>query len=146
MEIRRAEVAEARAVADIWLRARAASIPHIPPPVHSDRDVRDHFERVVLPEQEVWVAEADGAVVALLVLDGDWIEQMYVEPGQWGGGIGSQLVALAKQERPDGLNLWTFQANGGARRFYERHGFTAMGSTSGDNEEGAPDVRYQWRP
>jgi len=56
------------------------------------------------------------------------------------------LIAIAKQERPDGLKLWTFQANTGARPFYEHHGFAATGSTSGDNEEGAPDVRYVWRP
>jgi GNAT superfamily N-acetyltransferase len=112
--------------------------------VHSDGDVRDHFERVVLPEQEVWVAEADGVVVALLAMEGDWIEQMYVDPGCWGDGIGSQLIAIAKRERPDGLKLWTFQTNSGVGRFYERHGFVTRGSTSGDNEEGAPDVRYEW--
>ena len=32
----------------------------------------------------VWVAEADGVVVALLALNGDWIEQMYVDPDYWG--------------------------------------------------------------
>ena len=42
--------------------------------------------------------------------------------------------------------LWTFQSNHGARRFYERHGFVAVQHTDGDNEEGAPDVRYEWRP
>ena len=71
-------------VADVWLRSRVASIPQIPPPVHSDGDVRDYFERVVLAEQEVWVAEADGVVVALLTLNGDWIEQKYVDPDYWG--------------------------------------------------------------
>jgi hypothetical protein len=50
VKIRRARVAEARSVADVWLRSRVASIPQIPPPVHSDDDVRDYFERVVLPE------------------------------------------------------------------------------------------------
>lgn len=33
---------------------------------------------------------------------------------------------------------------GGARRFYERHGFVVVDATEGDNEEGAPDVCYQW--
>jgi hypothetical protein len=56
------------------------------------------------------------------------------------------LVAVAKRERPLGLRLWTFQANAGARRFYERHGFGATEFTAGDNEEGAPDIRYEWRP
>jgi hypothetical protein len=48
--------------------------------------------------------------------------------------------------RPTGLSLWTFQSNLGARRFYEAHGFVAQGGTTGDNEEQAPDIHYQWRP
>ncbi len=146
VEIRRAHVADAGAVASVWLRSRTASAPQIPPPVHSDDDVHDYFERVMLSEQEVWVAEANGGVVALLVLDGDWIEQLYVDPEHCGNSIGSQLIAIAKRERPDELKLWTFEANSGARRFYELHGFVATGSTPGANEEGAPDVRYEWQP
>ena len=39
--------------------------------------------------------------------------------------------------------LHCFQANEGARRFYERHGFRAeaFGDGSG-NEEGLPDITY----
>ncbi len=41
--------------------------------------------------------------------------------------------------------LWTFQTNLPARRFYERHGFIAVRWTDGaSNEERAPDVRYVW--
>lgn len=56
------------------------------------------------------------------------------------------LVALAKERRPAGLGLWVFASNTGAVRFYERHGFAVVGGTDGDNEEGAPDLRMQWRP
>ena len=31
-----------------------------------------------------------------------------------------------------------------AARFYERHGFAALETTDGANEEGAPDVHYRW--
>jgi GNAT superfamily N-acetyltransferase len=146
MNLRRARLDEAAAVADVWLRSRVASIPAIPPPVHSDDEVRVYFESIVLPTQDVWVAESSGAVVALLVLDGDWIQQRYVDPPRCGIGVGTALLSVAKGERPDGLKLWTFEANANARRFYERHGFVATGATSGDNEEGAPDVRYEWQP
>jgi GNAT superfamily N-acetyltransferase len=80
----------------------------------------------------------------LLVLDEDWVDQLYVAPDWTGKGVGSRLLSVAKQRCPAGLQLWTFQANAGARRFYERNGFTATNTTEGDNEEGAPDVRYQW--
>jgi hypothetical protein len=55
-------------------------------------------------------------------------------------------MAVAKRRRPSGLKLWTFAANVRARRFYECHDFVAAGSTAGDNEGGAPDVRYVWTP
>jgi GNAT superfamily N-acetyltransferase len=143
---RRARAGEAREIADLWIRSRAASVPAVPPPVHADDEVRARFEEVVLPAKEVWVADKGGAVVALLVLDEEWIDQLYVHPGHTGRGIGAQLVAVAKQQRPTGLKLWTFEANAGARRFYECHEFVATGATAGDNEEGTPDVRYEWRP
>jgi GNAT superfamily N-acetyltransferase len=92
------------------------------------------------------VADDGDGVVAVLVLKDEWIDQLYVEPGHTGRGIGGQLMAVAKRERPSALRLWTFEANVRARRFYERHGFVSTGSTAGDNEEGAPDVRYEWSP
>jgi GNAT superfamily N-acetyltransferase len=146
MQLRHGRAAEALEIAEMWLRSRAASVPHIPPPVHSDEEVRAWFRDVVLPNREVWVADDGGAVVAVLVLDDDSIDQLYVDPSRTGRGIGGQLVDIAKRERPSGLGLWTFAANVGARRFYDRHGFVATDSTSGDNEEGAPDVRYEWSP
>lgn len=144
MQVRRARVEESDEVAAVWWRSRAAALPAIPAPVHTEDEVRGWFRDVVLPTREVWVAEDDDVIVALLVLDGDWVDQLYVEPGRTGDGIGSALLALAKQQRPAHLGLWTFQANASARRFYERHGFVATAFTDGDNEEGAPDVRYDW--
>ena len=116
----------------------------IPPPIHADDDVRAWFATTVLPERETWVIEDEGAVVALMVLEPGWIDQLYVEPMYTGRGLGSRLVDLAKELNADGLDLWTFQANAGAKRFYERHTFVAVDTTEGDNEEGAPDVRYHW--
>jgi GNAT superfamily N-acetyltransferase len=144
--IRRGTVADAPAVAEVWLRSRKASVPAIPAPVHTDDAVRAWFAEVVLPERETWVAEVDGEVMALLVLDGPWVDQLYVDPGMTGQGLGSRLLEQAKAERPDRLDLWTFEANTGARRFYEHHGFTEVARTDGDNEEGAPDIRMAWFP
>ncbi len=144
--IREAAAADAVAVAETWLRSRRASVPAIPAPVHSDDEVRTWFVEVVVPAQATWVAEVDGAVAALLVLDGPWVDQLYVDPRRTGQGLGTALINVAKQQRPGGLELWTFQNNAGARRFYQRHGFTEVGRTDGDNEEGAPDVRLRWEP
>lgn len=142
---RRATREDAAEAADVWLRSRRASIPAIPAPVHSDEEVHRFFATVAIPDRETWVIEGDdGQILALLVLVPGWVNQLYVDPGHTSRGLGSRLLDLAKSANPGGLDLWTFAANRGARRFYERHGFVAVASTDGDNEEGAPDVRYHW--
>jgi GNAT superfamily N-acetyltransferase len=142
INVRRAAPEDASAVADVWLRSRYASIPAIPRPIHTDDEVRGYLARIVL--QEVWVVAVEERVVAMMALEGGEIDHLYVDPDWTGRGLGSQLVDVAKQLRPEGLELWTFQSNTGARRFYERHGFVAGEATDGDNEEGEPDIKYRW--
>ena len=146
--IRRGRAGDARGAADLYLRAREAALRagSIPPGVHDDDDVRGYFASHIVEDCELWVAEQDGALAGILVLDGEFVDQLYVEPSLTGRGIGSALLAVAKRERPQGLRLWTFQTNTGARRFYERHGFLEVRRTDGrDNEERAPDVLYAYR-
>ncbi len=101
---------------------------------------------MVIPKLECWLAQTPGGqVVGILVLRGDWIDQLYVDPDLTGRGIGVGLLDLAKRERPHGLRLWTFVSNDGAQRFYERHGFKEVERTNGSrNEERAPDIQYVW--
>jgi GNAT superfamily N-acetyltransferase len=111
------------AAADVYLAARHASVPSMPPLVHTD----------------------DGVVCGVLVLDGDQIDQLFVDPTQTGRGLGSLLLDRAKEVRPDGLWLWVFVTNEGARRLYAHHGFVESEPTDGtENEEGAPAVRCTW--
>jgi GNAT superfamily N-acetyltransferase len=146
IRLRRGTEDDARAAADLWLRARRAALGAIPAPVHDDEEVREWFASHVVRDTELWVAEEPaGRLAGILVLDGEWLDQLYVEPAMTGRGIGTQLVALAKRERPEGLRLWTFASNTRAQRFYERHGFVATRRTDGrDNEERAPDILYVW--
>jgi GNAT superfamily N-acetyltransferase len=91
------------------------------------------------------VALDDDRIVAVLTLDGDDVDQLYVAPELVGQGIGSVLVDLAKDLRPGGLALWTFQTNLRAQAFYRRHGFQEVRRTDGSaNEERLPDVRMTW--
>ncbi|MFM9587830.1 GNAT family N-acetyltransferase [Streptomyces scabiei] len=146
LEFRRAVASDAAAVADVWLRSFATALPGVRR-AHTDDQVRAWFREVVVPGEETWVATADGSVVAMMVLDDEDLDQLYLDPAWQGQGIGGRLVNLAKQRRPAGLALWTFQVNVSARRFYERHGFVATETTDGQrNEEREPDVRYEWRP
>jgi GNAT superfamily N-acetyltransferase len=145
--VRRGELDDADLAADLWLRARRAAVPAIPAPAHTGDEVRSWFRVHVAGELELWVAESEhGDLVGILVLEGEWIDQLYVDPANTGRGIGLLLLDVAKRERPNRLQLWTFVSNSGAQRFYERHGFVEIRRTSGaDNEEHAPDILYAYR-
>lgn len=146
--IRRAGRSDAEAVAEVYVRARNHAVPDIPPLRRDQDKVREWLAGVVRSGREVWLAETDAVdIVAVMLLEEDWIEQLYVDPSWTGRGIGTELIEVAKRCRPSGLQLWTFQSNLRAHRFYERHGFVAEEWTDGSgNTEHAPDVRYVWRP
>jgi GNAT superfamily N-acetyltransferase len=136
LRLRRGTDRDAVAVSALYLRARKAAKAAIPMTARTDDEVRRWIAERVVARTELWVAEDDGgALVGVLVLDEDRLEQLYVEPTLIGRGIGSELIGLAKRARPEGLRLWTFEANLGAQRIYERHGFRPMERTAGDNEE-----------
>ena len=136
------------ACADLYLAARRAAVPDIPPLVHDEDSVHDWMSHLVRQPSETWLAENGGGdAVGLLVIGNVAVDQLYVDPEHTGRQIGSRLLGLAKLRRPDGLDLWVFQSNIRAIRFYERHGFVEVERTDGAaNEERAPDLRMAWNP
>jgi len=144
IEVRRATVADAAAVAELFLASFQATYDF--PLAHTDDEVRGWIRERLIPDHEVWVATDDGRPVAMLALAPGWVEQLYVSPDRLGQGIGGRLLTLAKSRQPELLQLWTFQVNERARAFYEHHGFVAVEETDGSgNQERQPDVRYAWR-
>ena len=102
---------------------------------------------VVVGGAVVGGAVVGGAVVGFLALDGPLITNLYLRPDHRSRGIGSALLEEAKRQRPDGLELWVFEPNRGAIRFYERHGFITERQSDGrGNEEKVPDRLMIWRP
>jgi len=144
--LRRAGGKDAIPAADVWLRSFTAALPSVRR-VHDAADVRLWFTSVLVPRFDTWVAVTPSTVVGVMVLRAGELKQLYLDPPWRGRGLGDQFIALAKARQPEGLELRTFQVNGPARRFYERHGFVAVEQTDGQsNEELEPDVRYVWRP
>jgi GNAT superfamily N-acetyltransferase len=118
------------------------------PPIPPLEEYRRFVTAILLPNQEVWVAEDDeGRVVGWFSLTERSLEHIYVDPERQNHGLGTQMLASVIERMPGGFSLWTFQKNEGARRFYERHGLDAVEFTDGrENMEREPDVRYEWRP
>ena len=132
-------------MAEVFIAARAEQ--SFIPVVHTDDEHRWFVRELMLPNQEVWVAEEEREVVGFAAIKDDLLGHIYVHPRAQGNGIGTALLNKTKERRPDGFTLWTHQPNDGARRFYERRGCVAVEFTDGaGNEEKTPDVRYQWRP
>lgn len=148
MLLRPAEPADAPEIAELFITARAAAVPLMPPGVHTDDATRAFFTgRVAAPETETWVAEDGDRVVGFVLLTPTWLDHLYVHPEAQRAGVGTALVQLAQSLRPDGLGLWVFETNTPARALYERHGFVEVERTDGSgNEEKAPDIRLEWSP
>ncbi len=123
-EIRPARSADAEAIADVHLDSRREAMPWLPM-LHSREDTIAYFAGHVLLHEEVLVAEVNQLVVGFIALEGDHVDHLYIAPAYQGRGIGDTLLAMAKEVRPDGLMLWTFQRNARARQFYEARGFVA---------------------
>jgi GNAT superfamily N-acetyltransferase len=100
---------------------------------------------MILTECEVTVAGEETRIAAFLALKGGEVRLLYTRPDRIGMGAGTQLIDAAKASGIGALELWCFQANERARRFYEARGFRAIRFTDGaHNEEQMPDIRYRW--
>jgi ribosomal protein S18 acetylase RimI-like enzyme len=148
VELRPARIDEKDALAQLFQRSRSG-MTYVPGPPDDvlPRIADDIFER----HEEVWLAEEDGRLLGFLAIrrsrrdDREVLESLYVEPDAQNRGVGTALLDKAKALRPDGLYLWVFQRNEGARRFYERHGFRLVKLTDGaENMEREPDALYAW--
>lgn len=146
-QLRPATAADAPAVAALMIGTRLALMPFAPS-AHSDDETRQWVAQVLIPGGGVTVATLQGTVVGVVAAEAEgplgWIHQLMVHPAHVKRGIGHALLAHALARLPRPVQLWTFQANWAARRFYERQGWQAVAFTEGaDNEERVPDVMYR---
>ena len=141
--IRAALESDTAVIAAIHRESRVATMPWLPV-LHSPAEDLYFFESSVMKTCEVFVAQHDEGLFGFCAVRADWIDHLYLRPDRLRAGIGTQLLDQAKRGRPR-LQLWAFQRNTPARRFYEARGFRAVELTDGSlNEEREPDVRYIW--
>ncbi|MBD3849476.1 GNAT family N-acetyltransferase [Bosea sp. SSUT16] len=144
MTTRRLILSDAEAAARVHRASFDERLPWLAG-LHTPDEDRAYFANFVFHECEVWGFFDGDELIGFIAFRENWIDQLYVLPAYQGRGVGSALLIEA-QARHAGLQLWTFQRNEAARRFYENRGFIVAEQTDGShNEEREPDVRYVWR-
>lgn len=146
--IRLATPHDAGPIAEVYLASRQFFLPYAPL-AHSSADIRFWVRETLMVTRRVWVDDEAGVITAFAAWtqtpEAGWIDQIYVAPGRTRTGIGARLLAQALVDLRHPVRLYTFQANEGARRFYEGHGFRAIAFSDGSqNEERCPDVLYEY--
>lgn len=142
-KLRRARASDADEIADVY--AASFRLLTFLPMLHAIDGYRWFIANMILNECEVTVAEDESGIAAFLARQGEEVRLLYTRPDRIGMGAGTQLVDAAKATGIGALELWCFQANQRARRFYEARGFHAIRFTDGaQNEERMPDIRYRW--
>lgn len=114
------------------------------PRVHTRVDEQD-FAGDLVARGWVHVAKLRGQVVGFLARDKVELHALYLAEEARGQGIGRVFLQAAKA-KVEHLQLWVFQSNTAAQRFYLREGFLEIARSNGStNDEGLPDIRYEWR-
>jgi len=141
--IRRADARDAEGVARLHRHVRCASLPFLPDLHTVDEDLQ-FFSDTVFAQCEVWVAGV-GALDGFIAFRAGWVDHLYVRPDCQRSGIGTALLAQAMATHSL-LQLWTFQRNEVAIRFYRMRGFREVERTDGaGNEEREPYLLMEWK-
>jgi GNAT superfamily N-acetyltransferase len=141
--IRRLDLVDMDEAARVLRAAFDQALPELAG-LHTPAEDRWFFRERVFTACEVWGAFDRAAMTGVIAFRQDWIDQLYVLPGAQRHGVGTELLQVA-QRSFDRLQLWTFQRNVPARRFYEARGFALVRKTDGArNEEKEPDALYLW--
>lgn len=143
MNIRPAALSDMPEVARVFKASRRHSLSFLPV-THTEEEDIAYFTNVVFPGNDVVVGEEGGRILGFIAFAEEWLNHLYLLPEAQGQGLGRKLLELA-QSRYDHLQLWVFQRNEAAIRFYERNGFRKVKHTQGEeNEEKEPDALLAW--
>ncbi|MGY4627692.1 GNAT family N-acetyltransferase [Bradyrhizobium sp. USDA 4486] len=106
---------------------------------------RERWRKDLVPNAQIIVAEQDGALTGFVTIDGEgYLDQLVVDPDQWGSDAARLLVDEAKRLSPSRITLLVNKDNARAIRFYERNGFSHAGDDVNPTS-GRPVLKMIWR-
>jgi putative acetyltransferase len=128
----------------LWLRAWQAAYPQLDFAARLDW-WRARWRNELVASADVVVAHAGTDMIGFVTVDPrtSYLDQIVVAPEHWASGVGSALIAVAKELSPSGLELDVNTDNARALRFYDKQGFSISGA--GVNPiSGKPVHRMRW--
>ena len=128
------------AVTTLWRRAREQAFPDFQRRKgHTFEEDKAYFRDVILVNNDVWIAEENGAPAAFMAIAGDLIDQLYVDPEHQRHGLGQALLEHARTLSPEHLWLYTLQINTNGCAFYEKNGFRIVKLGTSPAPESEPE-------
>lgn len=120
--------------------------PGHPPETRTPDEVRSWALGLLEPPgRELWVAVRGELLLGFVLLEGEWVNLLFVHPGRPARGVGAALLDLVKGLRPRGFGLRVYQRNDQARAYYRRHGLIELERTDGSSYRDAePDLQMAW--
>jgi GNAT superfamily N-acetyltransferase len=160
--VRDARLEDAGAIARVRTRGWQAGYAHVFPaealegmPADGGSDFWAQWLANPQPRSAILVAEAEGVVAGFVSVgpargeDSGELYAIYVDPDNWGAGLGQALIAAAEERLVEAgfteAILWVLDDNPRARRFYEAAGWQPDGGTKRDTFLGVEvtEVRYR---
>ncbi|MDL5206064.1 GNAT family N-acetyltransferase [Streptomyces sp. ALI-76-A] len=164
MQIRRAWLDDASAVAGVYVRSWQAAFSGLVPqhyldamePSREESEWKTRITETRWPSSGVLVAETEAGIVGFASFGPSQdtpaiaeIGTLYAMPELWGTGIGKQLMlaTLTTLGQADytQATLWVLEDNERARRFYEAAGWGADGTAVEDSTGGASLNKLRYR-
>jgi len=142
--VRRGTPADVPRALEIWRDAVDATHGFL---TSDDRAEIDAMVAAWLPTVDLWMIDEAGRPVGFLVMDGEMIDALFVDPAVHGRGYGTALLDHALELSPRATVDASEQASN-ALAFYEARGFVHTGRSETD-PQGRPypliHLRYSGR-
>lgn len=129
---------------DLWQRTWQQAYPGIDFAARVDW-WRKRWRDELVPNAAIVVAEQANSLIGFVTIDAKgYLDQLVVDPEQWGSPLAAALVDEAKRLSPSGVTLLVNKDNARAIRFYERNAFVHAGEDINPTS-GRPVLKMAWR-
>ena len=140
--IRLSKESDLARVLDIWLQASVLGHPFVEKEFWESK--LPEMRSLYLPASETYVYGEDGMVRGFLSLRDSALEALFVAPESQGQGVGTRLLAKAKELRPS-LRLTVYKENSKGVEFYRKRGFQIREERV-DGHTGHPELVMVFTP